>query len=114
LLAIPGFSSTAAVNAAQFQSLVRSFKTMKDFRVATKDGKWPIFLQKFAWDNRLKYNNSVSRLFWTYHILYGHKCVFGNDENMNWENVKKHVLSEDCMKIYEESKINNRKIIIGD
>lgn len=89
----------------QFKTFTRQFKTMKEFRDATKNGKWPIALQKFSYNTRNIYDRPVSRLYWQYHILNGHPC-FKDDPSLTWDVVKHHIQSESVMKLFEHNKAN--------
>lgn len=99
------------IETAKFKVLTSQYKTTKDFKKATKEGAWSPPLKKFAWDNRREYSRPISRLAWTYFILYGHKMPT-EDEFMTWDNVKQYVLSPETMKIYNESKNNNNVIVV--
>ena len=90
------------MDASMFRMLTKSFKETSDFKRATKDGKWILPLQKFAWDRRKYFNNPVSRLAWVYYILEGHEMP-EDDPWMTWENVKDHVLGEKEMAIFAEN-----------
>lgn len=98
---------------AKFKMFTNCYKTTKEFKNATKKGTWPPPLKKFAWDNRHQYDRPISRLAWTYWILEGN-LMPERDDFMEWENVKKYVLSAGSMKIYEKNKKENKGIFIND
>lgn len=108
----PAGQGYSEIESVQFKQLIRDFKQTKDFRAAAKTGTWSIPLQKFAWDHRRDFNRPISRLFWEYHILQGHKCIFGTDDQMIWANVKRYVQSEKVMQKFEEEKKNRNHLII--
>lgn len=96
------------IETARFKALTKQYKTTKEFKQATKDGLWPVGLEKFAFDYRRDFNRPISRLWWTYSILYGHaKSKFRTPESdMTWDNVKHHILSAKTMELYEHNKQN--------
>lgn len=94
----------SAVDARMFQLLTQRWKTMNDFKQATKRGEWNVALQKFAWDRRYE-KTPVSRLAWTYFIIFGHSTP-EDDPFMTWQNVKTLVLDKDKLDHYVKNREN--------
>lgn len=101
---MPEGQQYSAVHSALFKKGLQltGVSTTKELKEKTITGRWHPVLQKFAWDNRWLTSNPVSRLAWTYFILYGHKPL-ADDPNLTWYNVKKHILSSETMRIFEKS-----------
>lgn len=93
------------VEAARFKMFVRQFKTTQEFKKATKEGKWPAPLIRFAHDHALEFDRPISRLAWVYWILEGHPNIWSTPVGLlTWEKVKDHVLSKDSMDRIKQNK----------
>lgn len=100
-------------SAMMFRLLKRPYKSTKEFKQATKNGEWSPALINFALKNIYRYENPISRLGWTYFILNGHKS--NSDEIIpTWEKIKDHILSKECMEIFDKNKKMNNFIKIKD
>lgn len=99
------------VEASLFKRLTRQFNSTSDFKKATKEGSWPLPLQKFAWDKRKEFNRPISRLSWVYWILNKNTCPFG-DFDLTWDEVKNYVLSKETMNIFNENIKNDKYLEI--
>lgn len=99
------------IDAKLFKTFTKNYKTTQDFKRATKEGAWSPPLKKFAWDRRNKTDNPVSRLAWVYFILEGHKMP-GDDSWMKWGNVKKFILEEKKINLFEKNKKEGKKLIL--
>lgn len=94
-------------SASMFKVLTRAYKSTKEFKKATQEGSWSPALVNFALKNIYKYNNPISRLGWTYFILYGHKTPNG-ESVPTWDHVKQYVLSKECMQLLDKNiEMNN-------
>jgi len=93
------------IETIQFQTHTRHYGNTSWFKLATQEGKWPLPLQKFAYDHRNDLDRPISRLYIYYHILLGHPC-FKEDESLTWDAVKQHIQSEKVMKLFEYNKSN--------
>lgn len=87
-----------------FQLYTKQFKTMADFKKATKSSGWPKPLQKFAWSKRNEVYRPVSRLAWVYFILEGNKLLFGQDPQMKWDIVKQYVFQKEKYDLFAKNK----------
>lgn len=92
------------VEAAQFKMFTKQYKTLNEFKKATKEGAWPIPLQKFARSKATIYNRPISRLAWVYYILEGHQNPWSDWQQPSWDDVKKHVLGKESMELFEKNK----------
>lgn len=92
-----------SVEAAQFKLFTSKYKSVQAFKQATVMGEWPEPLKRFAWNSRWITERPISRLAWTYFLLYGHSCL-EKDEKFTWENVKKYILKEESIKLLQKNK----------
>lgn len=96
-----------------FKLFTETFENTKDFKKATKEGLWPMNLQKFAMQNMDEVNKPVSRLAWVYWILEGHKYPFSNIKPLpKWEDVKKFVLEEKKTNLFQKNMLEKNYIIV--
>lgn len=99
------------VDAKLFSLFTKVYKTTKEFKTATKNGKWSPALKKFAWERRLEVGNAVSRLAWVYFILEGHEMP-EQDDLMKWDHVKQFVLDKDKLDLMNRNKEDGRGITV--
>lgn len=92
-----------SVEAACFKLFISKYKTTKEFKEAGANGNWPVPLVKFAWEKRWHVEKPISRLAWTYFLLYGHPFL-EEDRNFTWQNVKQFVLGKESMELFEKNK----------
>ncbi len=102
----------SALHAALFRRGVTltGTPTTQQFKEKTRLGQWHPLLQKFAWDNRWEVKNPVSRLAWTYFLLFNHAYP-EVDEKFSWDTVKNFILGADCMEIYAKSRLGGVAIL---
>jgi len=99
------------VEAKLFKLFTKVYRTTKEFKEATKKGKWSPALRKFAWDKRHQHNKPISRLSWVYFILEGHPHL-DDDDFMKWKNVKAHILDEEKIGLMHRNRVEGRGITV--
>lgn len=95
-----------------FRALTKQYKSTKEFKKATVDGKWTFPLQKFAYSYKSDYDRPISRLSWVYWTLLGHSYPFPTKDRPSWDVVKQFVLSQESMNIFIKNKTQHNKLII--
>ena len=100
------------VEAALFKLFTRQYKTTAEFKKATKEGKWPVTLQKFAKNHAKDFNKPISRLSWVYWILEGNKDNSPIPFDLKWEDVKQYVLGKESMELIKKNKEDEKFIKI--
>lgn len=93
----PGGQGYTEIESKIFKELTKQFKDTKQFKEVTENNKWPLPLQKFAYDHMKEYHRPISRLAWVYFILEGNFCIFGDVPS--WDEVKNYVLSKQSNEI---------------
>jgi hypothetical protein len=87
-----------------FKLFTEVFENTKHFQKATKNGEWPMNLQKFALQGMSNPNKPISRLGWVYWILEGNKYPFSAIRTLpTWDEVKGHVLESKKLDLFEKN-----------
>ena len=97
------------VEAAHFKVFTKQYKTTKEFKEATRNGTWPPYLQKFAWEHAKCFDRPISRLAWVYWILEKHPLPPKNVPS-SWDDVKNYVLARKSMELIATNKKNKKFI----
>lgn len=99
----PGGQGLTEIEAARFKMLTCVYKNAKDFIQAAKEGKWPLALQKFAYEHQY-IDRPISRLSWYYFgdEFCNNMWYYGRHFPV-WEHDKQFVLSKECNELYEKN-----------
>ncbi len=99
---------------ALFKALTKQYKSTKEFKKATFEGKWSFPLQRFAYEHRNDYDRPISRLAWVYWTLEQHPYPFPTKDRPLWDFVKQFVLSKESLDIFAENKQKGNKLVLNN